>query len=129
MSPWRSGPPVLGEYGSKPEVSLPRRLPAVCSGYRHHAYTSWRGSHGSAFLLLRLDPLEPLHRTGLGHGLNRLWLVARRGGLVLRAVEFEEARAFHLQIEHFQGSAAGVDLIVMRKIGEAFENAEQLLVP
>jgi hypothetical protein len=28
-----------------------------------------------------------------------------------------------LRIEHFQGSAAGVDLIVMREIGEAFENA------
>ena len=26
-------PQVLGEYGSKPEVSIPRRLPAVCSGY------------------------------------------------------------------------------------------------
>jgi hypothetical protein len=35
----------------------------------------------------------------------------------------------HLRIEHFQGSAAGVELTVMRKIGEAFENAEQLLVP
>ena len=30
MSLWRSGPQALGEYGSKPEVSLPRRLPAVC---------------------------------------------------------------------------------------------------
>jgi len=34
-----------------------------------------------------------------------------------------------LRVEHFQGSAAGVDLIVMREIGEALENAEQLLVP
>src|SRR5215831_5525956 len=31
-------------------------------------------------------------------------------------------------IEHFQGSAAGVDLIVMSEIGEALEDAEQLLV-
>src|SRR5271170_4992329 len=55
---------------SKPEVSLSRRLPAVCSGYRHHPCTSRRGSrHGSAFLLLRL---EPLHRAGLGHGLARI---------------------------------------------------------
>jgi hypothetical protein len=35
----------------------------------------------------------------------------------------------HSRIEDFQGSAAGVDLIVMREIGEAFENAEQFLVP
>jgi len=34
-----------------------------------------------------------------------------------------------VRVEHFQGSAASVDLIIMRKIGEAFENAEQLLVP
>jgi hypothetical protein len=32
-------------------------------------------------------------------------------------------------IEHFQGSAAPVDLVVMGEIGEAFENAEQFLVP
>ena len=81
--------------------------------------------HGSA-LLLRLGPL---HRTGLGHALNRLWLVARRGGRGLRAAEFIETPTFHLRVEHFQGSAAGIDLIVMREIGEAFENAEQLLVP
>jgi len=29
-----------------------------------------------------------------------------------------------LRIEHFQVSAADVDLIVMREIGEAFKNAE-----
>jgi hypothetical protein len=29
-----------------------------------------------------------------------------------------------LRVEHFQGSAAGIDLIVMREIEEAFENAE-----
>ena len=88
-----------------------------------------RGSHGSAFLLLRVQPLEPLHRAGLGHGLNRLWLAVLRGGLCLRAAEFIETSTVHLRVEHFQGSAAGVDLIVMRKIGEAFENAKQLLVP
>src|SRR6516165_3884746 len=32
-------------------------------------------------------------------------------------------------VEHFQGSGAGVDLIVMGELGEAFENPEQLLVP
>ena len=39
------------------------------------------------------------------------------------------APALHSGIEHFQGSAAGVDLVVMGEIGEAFENAEQFLVP
>jgi hypothetical protein len=33
-------------------------------------YISAGSRHGSAFLLLRL---EPLHRAGLGHGLSRLW--------------------------------------------------------
>jgi hypothetical protein len=62
-----------------------------------------------------------------GHGLNRLWLAALRGGGFL-AVVFVEAPTLHVRVEHFEGSAAGVDLVVMRKIGEAFENAEQLLV-
>ena len=61
--------------------------------------------------------------------MNRLWLVALCGGLGLLAVEFVEAPAFHLRVEHFQGSAAGVDLIVMCEIGEAFENTEQFFVP
>src|SRR5260370_15943355 len=87
-------PQALGECGSKPEVSLPRRLPAVCSGYRHQAYTSRVGSrHGSALLLLLL---EPLHRAGLGHGLNRLWLAALRCGFCLPAVEFKRAPTIHL---------------------------------
>ena len=87
--PMEVGSAGAGRVGSKPEVSIPRRLPAVCSNYRHHSYTS-RGErrHGSAFLLLRLDPLEPLHRAGLGHGLNRLWLAALRGGRRLLFAEF-----------------------------------------
>jgi hypothetical protein len=40
-----------------------------------------------------------------------------------------EAPTVHVRIEHFEGSAAGVDLIIMREIGEAFENAKELLVP
>jgi hypothetical protein len=55
------------------------------SRYRGHAYTSRRGGrHGSAFLLLRI---EPLHRAGLGHGLSRLWRAALRGGFVVLAVK------------------------------------------
>src|SRR5215469_12133319 len=107
-------PQAVGECGSKPEVSLLRRLPAACSGYRHHAYTSRRGSrHGSTLLLLRLLlHLGPLQRAGLGHGLNRLWLAALRGGGFL-AVVFVEARTLHVRVEHFEGSAAGVDLVVL----------------
>src|ERR1700751_1880095 len=127
MSRSRSGPQALGEYGSKPEVSPPRRFPGECSGYQPHASPSRPGTrHGSALLLLRL---ETLHRTGLGHGLNRLWLSAPRRGFFLPAGEFIDAPTIHVRVEHFEGSAAGVDLIVMREIGEAFENAEQLLVP
>jgi len=64
-----------------------------------------------------------------GARLNRLWLAALCGGRCLLFVEFVDVPTFHLRVEHFQGSAAGVDLIVMCEIGEAFENTEQLLVP
>ena len=43
-------------------------------------------------------------------------------GFCSLVVEFVEAPTFHLRVEHFQGSAAGVDLVVMREIGEAFED-------
>jgi hypothetical protein len=49
--------------------------------------------------------------------------------LRLPAHQFVNTPALHLRVEHFQGSAAGVALVVMGEIGEAFENAEQLLVP
>src|ERR1700730_14747710 len=47
----------------------------------------------------------------------------------LLAIEFIDAPALHVRIEHFQGSATGVDLIVMGEFGEAFEDAEQIVVP
>jgi hypothetical protein len=67
MSRWRSG--RQGWASTDPNLkSRSRRLPAVSSGYRGHAYTSrCGGRHGSAFLLLRL---KPLHRARLGHGLS-----------------------------------------------------------
>jgi hypothetical protein len=49
--------------------------------------------------------------------------------LGLPAIEFIEAPAIYFRMEHLQGSAAGIDLIVMGKIGEPFEGAEQVLVP
>jgi hypothetical protein len=49
--------------------------------------------------------------------------------LGLPAGGFKDAPALHLGIEHFLGSAAGVDLVVMGEIGKAFEYAEQILVP
>src|SRR6516162_6703327 len=83
----------LGGCESNPEVSLSRRLPAVCSGYRGHAYRSRRGSrHGSALVLLRL---EPLHRAGLGHGLSRLCVAGLRGGFRLLTVQLIYTFARH----------------------------------
>ncbi len=49
--------------------------------------------------------------------------------LGLPPAEFIDAPAVHRQIEHIQGSAAGVGLVVMGEIGEAFEDAEEVLVP
>jgi hypothetical protein len=59
----------------------------------------------------------------------RLTLLLGEGLLGLLAHEFIGGPARHWGIEHFQGAAAGVDLVVMGEIGEAFEDAEQLLVP
>ena len=124
-------PPVHRSHGrswasADPNLKSPPAAQRYARVYRHRANTSWRGSHGSAFLLLRL---EPLHRAGLGHVLNRLWLAALCGGRCLLFVEFVDVPTFDLRVEHFQGSAAGVDLIVMCEIGEAFENTEQFFVP
>jgi len=57
--------------------------------------------------------------------LGRFWFAALLGAqlLGLPAGGFIEAPALHLGIEHFQGSAAGVDLVVMGEIGEPFEGA------
>src|SRR5690349_4497436 len=41
----------------------------------------------------------------------------------------DKAPVLRIWIEHFEGSAAGIDLVVMAKIGETFEDTEQLLVP
>ena len=38
--------------------------------------------------------------------------------LGLLAIEFVDGPALHFGIEHFQGAAAGVDLVVMGEIGE-----------
>ena len=54
---------------------------------------------------------------------------ARPAAFGLLAVEFIEAPAVPIRIEHLQGSAAGVDLVVMGEIGEPFEDAEQVFVP
>src|ERR1700730_17252687 len=47
----------------------------------------------------------------------------------LLAIEFIDAPAVHVGIEHLQGSATGVDLVVMGEFGEALEDAEQVVVP
>jgi len=72
---------------------------------------------------------EPFHRAGGGYGLRGLRLAALLGCFQFPASQFQDAPARDLRVEHFQGAAAGIDLIVMGEIGEAFEDAEQLLVP
>jgi len=80
---------------------------------------------GSISFLLLL----PLHRA-LGpirfEGLRFALLVEGFPGL---AHPSDEAPVLHIGTEHLQGSAAGIDLLVMSEIGEPFEGAEQVLVP
>src|ERR1700756_2691074 len=49
--------------------------------------------------------------------------------LGLLTIAFKHAPTFHWRIEYLQGSAAGVDLVVMREIGKPLKDAEQLFVP
>src|SRR3984893_9983237 len=86
------------------------------------------GAPGSARFFL---PSEPSHgaRGSCGFGAPRCCLALGLQLLVLPSSEFIGAPALHVGIEHFQGPTAGVDLVVMGKIGKAFEDAEQILVP
>src|SRR5882672_9201318 len=99
------------------------------SGPRTRAYISAQELRVSArFVLLG----EPFHGARGPCGLGGLRFVALLLGLpllVLPSSELIGAPALHVGIEHFQGPAAGVDLVVMGKIGEPFEDAEQVLVP
>jgi hypothetical protein len=75
MSRWRSGP--QGWASANPTLEFPSR--ATSQRYAQviaimHTHLG-AGRHGSAFLLLRLDPL---HRARLGHGLKK----PRRGVLL-----------------------------------------------
>src|SRR6516162_4859593 len=64
--------------------------------------TSRRGCrHGSALLVLRRQPLEPLRRAGLGHGLSRLWLAALLGGFRLLTVQLIYTFALHRLDQQF----------------------------
>lgn len=87
----------------------------------------WQSRRGLArFVLLG----EPLHGTLVPLGFGRLCRLTLGEQLLgSLASELIGGVAFHLRIEHFQGPAAGVDLVVMGEIGELFEDAEQLLVP
>ena len=71
-----------GTAAEKPWISAAFR---ALRGYRRNSWTI--PPDGSAFLLLRLAPREPLHRARLGHVLSRLWLAALRGGFRLLAVQ------------------------------------------
>src|SRR5215813_1472060 len=66
-----------------------RSIPGNCGGIGGALKTI---PHDGSALLLRLGPL---HRAGLGHGLNRLWRAALRGGCRLLAVPLIYAFARH----------------------------------
>src|ERR1700730_11218156 len=86
---------------------------------------------GSARFVLLGEPFHGANGPcGLG-GLSRLTPPLALGPqlLGLLAVELKDAVALHVGIEHFQGPAAGVDVVVMGEIGEPFEDAEQVFVP
>src|SRR4029077_10391380 len=84
------------------------------------------GSRGSlGFVLFG----EPFQRAGGVYDLGGLRLALLLDLLRAPASSLVAAPALHVRIKHFQGSAAGIDLVVMSEIGEAFEDAEQVLVP
>src|SRR5215831_19677876 len=85
--------------------------------------TGSRGSFGFALLG------EPFHRADGVHDFGGLRLALLLELLRAPASSLVTAPALHVRIEHFQGAAAGVDLVVMGQIGKPFEDAEQVLVP
>ena len=72
---------------------------------------------------------EPFHRARGPCGFGRLRFVLFLDRFRPLAHPLIVALALHSGVEHLQSSAAGIDLVVMSEIGEAFEDAEQLLVP
>ena len=56
-------------------------------------------------------------------------VAAQRGPPRPSARYFIGGIARHWGVKHFQRATAGIDLVVMGEIGEAFENAEQFFVP
>src|SRR5689334_18519078 len=80
-------------------------------------------------LSLRLLLGLPFGRTAGALGFARLRLTLLLQLWRLPAHQFVQTPAVHARVEHFQGSAARVDLILVSEIGEPFEDPEQLLVP
>ena len=63
------------------ELLVPRHK---SGGFPQHCGGSAGLLNGTTGLFsLFLLHFEPLHRAGLGHGLNRLWLAALRGGVFI----------------------------------------------
>jgi hypothetical protein len=108
VRPPKSWPPHQADLAS---ASHARRMGSRVPHGHPRRNQSRRSRPGSAFFLLRF---KPLHRAGLRLGSNRLWRGALLGRRCSLAVELVDALALHLRVEHFQGSAAGVDLIIMR---------------
>src|SRR5947209_9113315 len=72
---------------------------------------------------------EPFRGTGGPGGYGGLRSALLVDLLRLLAQPFGVAPVLHIGAGHLQGSAAGIDLIVMGEIGKAFEDPKQLLVP
>jgi len=77
----------------------------------------------------RIFRLGHWDRAGGPMGFARLRLTLLLERLSLPADQLVKTPALHLRVEHFQGSAAGVDLVVMGEIGEAFVNRRRTRTP
>src|SRR5438128_987262 len=117
---------ALHRLDAATKLPCPRRPPH--SIFRSRQPGRCGNGPGSARILLLG---EPFHRTGgqCRFGASRCCLALGLQLLVPLAIEFIDAPAVHVGIEHFQGPAAGVDLVVMGEIGKPFEDAEQVVVP
>ena len=88
--PGHRSPPPEQFVGDSPlegdgfELLVPRHKSRGFPQHSGHLGVSAGLLNGSAFLLLRF---EPLHRARLGHGLSGLWLAGLRGGFRLLAVK------------------------------------------
>jgi hypothetical protein len=79
---------------------------------------------------IRLGKYPKFHVRPVPSGTARTMSTSKSLAAALhRSTPILRAPALHVWIKHFQGSAAGIDLVVMGQIGKPFQDAEQVLVP